>query len=142
MPPPPIEYEKNVRLEWEVEGGVPSPPFTDHVEPRITWKAPPSRFGVDYKSFTAFHTSSYPFQEDAPWLYVSLPSNDENWYASDDEETITQPSTNPPGPEKTTTDLPTPSYAIDRADDIFEMSPDIEIDISSDEPIVELAMPL
>jgi len=68
MPPPPIEYEEDVRLEWEVEGGVPSHPSTDHVKPRISWKVPLSRFGVDYKFFTAFHTSSYPSQEDAPWL--------------------------------------------------------------------------
>jgi len=139
MPPPPIEYEEDVRLEWEVEGVVPSQPSTEHVEPRITWKAPPSRF--DYKSFTSVHTSSsYPSQEDAPWLYVSLSSDHENSYASDDKETITQPSTNPPGPELTTPDQPTPSYAIDHADDIFEMSPDIEIDIASDEPILELTM--
>jgi len=123
MPPPPIEYEEDVRLEWEVEDVVPSHPSTDHVEPRIriTWKAPPSRFDVDYKSFTYVHTSSScPSQEDATWLYVvSLPSDDENWYASDDEETTTQLPTNPPGPELTTSDQPTPSYAIDHTDDIF-----------------------
>jgi len=89
MPPPPIEYEEEVRLEWEMEGGVPSHSSTDHVEPRITWNAPPSRFDVNYKSFTTVHTSSYPSREYASWLYVSLPSDEENWYASDDEERIT-----------------------------------------------------
>jgi len=78
MPPPPIEYEENVRLEWEVEGVVPSHPSTEHVEPRIVWKAPPSRFDFNYESFTGATTSSYPPQEDAPWLYISLPSEDEN----------------------------------------------------------------
>jgi len=72
----------------------------------------------------------------------ALPSDDENWYASDYEETITQPSTNPTRPEITTTDQPILSYVIDHAEDIFEMSPDIEIDIASDEPIVELTMRL
>jgi len=140
MPPPQIEYEEDVRLEWEVEGVVPSHPSTDHVKPRIIWKAPPSRFDVDYKSFTGFHTYSYPSQEDAPWLYVSLPSDDENWYASDDKDRNTQPPADSPVPELPTTDQPTPSYAIDHNNDILEMSPDIEIDIASDEPIIELTM--
>jgi len=86
--------------------------------------------------------------EDSEWYQptdelhkeCNLPSDDENWYASDDEETITQLSTNPRGPEITTPDQPTPSYAINRADNIFEMSPDIEIDISSDEPTLELTI--
>jgi len=51
-------------------------------------------------------------------------------------------STNPPGQEITKPDQPTPYYAIDHADDIFEMSPDIEVDIASDEPIVKLTMRL
>jgi len=163
-------YNEDVHLECEVEGGVPFHPSTDHVESRITLRALPSRFGVDYKSFIDLHTSSYTSPEDVPWLYVSLPSNDENLYESDDDETNTQPSTNTPDPELTTPDQPpintpdpelttpdqprintpglepttldqsTPSYAIDRADDIFEMSPECEIDIVSDEPIIELTM--
>jgi len=52
---------------------------------------------------------------------------------------ITQPSINP-GPELTSPDQPTLSYAIDHADDIFEMSPDIDLDLASDEPILELTM--
>jgi len=36
MPPPPIEYKEDVRLEREVESIVPSHPSTDHVETKIT----------------------------------------------------------------------------------------------------------
>jgi len=140
MQPPPTEYDEDVRLEWEVEGVVPSHPSTEHVEPRIVWKAPPSCFDFSYVSFTGVATSSYPSSEDAPWLYASLPSDDEAWYASDDEDENVQPPADPPGPEQPTIDQPTPSYAIDRNEDILEMSPDIEIDIADDEPIIELTM--
>jgi len=51
-----------------------------------------------------------------------------------------QPPTNTPGLEITIPDQSTLSCAIDRADDIFEMSPECEIDIVSDEPIIELTM--
>jgi len=50
------------------------------------------------------------------------------------------PPADPPGPEQPTITQPTSSYAIDRNEDILEMSPDIEIDIADDEPIIELTM--
>jgi len=49
-----------------------------------------------------------------------------------------QPSINTPDPELTTLDQSTLLYAIDRADDIFKMSPECEINLISDEPIIEL----
>jgi len=100
----------------------------------------PYRFDFSYESFTGVATSSYLSSEDAPWLYASLLSDDEDWYASDDEDENTQPPVKPPALEQSTTDQPTPSYAIDRNKDLLEMSPDIEIDIADDEPIIELTM--
>jgi len=138
MPPPPTEYDEDVRLEWEVEGVVTSQPSTEHVEPRIVWKAPPSRFDFSYKSFTRVATSNSPLPEDAPWLYVSLPSDDEDWYGSDNENVQPPADSSTSGPP--TNDQSTCSYSIDTSDNLLEMPPDIEIDLVEDEPIIELTM--
>jgi len=60
--------------------------------------------------------------------------------SSNDAREHIQPPTDSTTPEQSTIDQPTPYYAIDRNEDILEMSPDIEIDIDDDEPIIELTM--
>jgi len=139
MPPPPTEYDEDLRFEREVEVIVPSHPATEHVEQIKVWKAPPSRFDFSYESFSGIATSSSPSPEDAPWLYASLPSDDSDWYGSDDGDGNVQPPADSLNPDPPTNDQPTASYAIDCSDDLLEMPPDIKIDIE-EEPLIELTM--
>jgi len=86
--------------------------------------------------------------DDSEWYQPT----DENWYASEEEDPTPpnrpstsslkpdpdQPSINTPVLETTTPNQSTLIYAIDPTEDILEMSPECEIDIVSDEPILEL----